>query len=118
MIRAEKAQRIMQLYESDYDNFLDKLQKKRKPIKPTKMFRKLKHTRKNILGKKQKTSLIKPEELKALPVPSKTCWGISRIILLRIMTSIWAVRVKILNLKRKSSGFHLWLCMQAVRYCF
>lgn len=29
MIRAEKAQRIMQLYESDYDNFLDKLKAKR-----------------------------------------------------------------------------------------
>lgn len=33
MIRAEKAQRIMQLYESDYDNFLDKLKAKRKAKK-------------------------------------------------------------------------------------
>jgi len=33
MIRAEKAQRIMQLYEDDYDNFLDKLKAKRKAKK-------------------------------------------------------------------------------------
>lgn len=33
MIRAEKAHRIMQLYESDYDNFLDKLKAKRKAKK-------------------------------------------------------------------------------------
>jgi hypothetical protein len=33
MIRAEKAHRIMQLYESDYDNFLDKLRAKRKAKK-------------------------------------------------------------------------------------
>ncbi|MBI2271061.1 MAG: hypothetical protein HYU69_12015 [Bacteroidetes bacterium] len=33
MIRAEKANRIMQLYESDYDNFLDKLKAKRKAKK-------------------------------------------------------------------------------------
>ncbi|HSH65456.1 MAG TPA: hypothetical protein VLB84_06575 [Bacteroidia bacterium] len=33
MIRAEKAKRIMQLYESDYDNFLDKLKAKRKAKK-------------------------------------------------------------------------------------
>lgn len=33
MIRAEKAKRIMELYESDYDNFLDKLKAKRKAKK-------------------------------------------------------------------------------------
>jgi hypothetical protein len=33
MIRAEKAQRIMQLYEDDYDNFLNKLKAKRKAKK-------------------------------------------------------------------------------------
>lgn len=33
MIRAEKAKRIMQLYEDDYDNFLDKLKAKRKAKK-------------------------------------------------------------------------------------
>ena len=33
MIRAEKAQRIMQLYENDYDSFLDKLKAKRKAKK-------------------------------------------------------------------------------------
>ncbi|HSH65358.1 MAG TPA: hypothetical protein VLB84_06040, partial [Bacteroidia bacterium] len=33
MIRAEKAQRIMQRYEDDYDNFLDKLKAKRKAKK-------------------------------------------------------------------------------------
>ncbi|MBI2775627.1 hypothetical protein HYX58_06480 [Candidatus Dependentiae bacterium] len=33
MIQAEKAHRIMQLYESDYDNFLDKLKAKRKAKK-------------------------------------------------------------------------------------
>lgn len=35
MIRAEKAHRIMQQYESDYDNFLDKLKAKRKAKKET-----------------------------------------------------------------------------------
>lgn len=35
MIRAEKAHRIMQMYESDYDNFLDKLKAKRKAKKET-----------------------------------------------------------------------------------
>ena len=33
MIRAEKAKRIMELYEDDYDNFLDKLKAKRKAKK-------------------------------------------------------------------------------------
>jgi hypothetical protein len=33
MIRAERAQRIMQLYEDDYDNFLNKLKAKRKAKK-------------------------------------------------------------------------------------
>jgi hypothetical protein len=33
MIQAENAHRIMQLYESDYDNFLDKLKAKRKAKK-------------------------------------------------------------------------------------
>jgi hypothetical protein len=33
MIRAEKANQIMQLYEDDYDNFLDKLKAKRKAKK-------------------------------------------------------------------------------------
>lgn len=33
MIRAEKANRIMQLYEDDYDNFLNKLKAKRKAKK-------------------------------------------------------------------------------------
>lgn len=71
MIRAEKAHRIMQLYESDYDNFLDKLKAKRKAKKENAAKTKQAAVKTNVEAKKADKTVAEAEAYKKVYLKDK-----------------------------------------------